>query len=172
MRCILAEAFGGGRGARVLSDPFQDVIITMSSTVHEIQTCSLLVLSEKPSDVHFKMDKLSERHGPHVDPSHRAAGTALAVDFLDALENASKGGPGQSKGEDDIAVIGIVIKFPGDATSTDSFWNMLMDRRSALSDVPKDRYNNIDAFWSPGAFEPGTGTAHDPASYSMLTLKR
>ncbi|KAL9057500.1 MAG: hypothetical protein Q9206_002325 [Seirophora lacunosa] len=104
----------------------------------------------------YYMDKLSERHGPHVDPSHRAAGTALAVDFLDALENASKGGPGQSKGEDDIAVIGIVIKFPGDATSTDSFWNMLMDRRSALSDVPKDRYNNIDAFWSPGAFEPGT----------------
>lgn len=106
------------------------------------------------------MDKLSERHDPDVDLSHRAAGTALAVDIPVALEtericDASKGGPGQSKGEDDIAVIGIAIKFPGDATSTDSFWNMLMDRRSALSDVQQDRYN-IDAFWSPGAFEPGT----------------
>lgn len=99
MRCILAEAFGWGRGARVLSDPFQDAIITMSSTLHEIQTCSLLVLSEKHFDVYFKMDKLRERHDSHVDPSHRAAGTALAVDFPDALEiericNASKGDPG------------------------------------------------------------------------------
>lgn len=60
-----------------------------------------------------------------------------------------------SGNDDAVAVIGIAIKFPGDASSTEAFWEMLMNRRSALSDVPKDRFN-VDAFWSPDAFEPGT----------------
>ncbi|KAI4168739.1 MAG: hypothetical protein LQ343_006175 [Gyalolechia ehrenbergii] len=63
-----------------------------------------------------------------------------------------------SGNDDAVAVIGIAIKFPGDASSTEAFWEMLMNRRSALSDVPKDRFN-VDAFWSPDAFEPGTSNA-------------
>lgn len=77
--------------------------------------------------------------------------------------------PGQSKSEDDIAVIGIALKFPGDASSTESFWKMLMDRRSALSDVPQDRYN-IDAFWSPDALDPGTVRPTIFTSFHMLML--
>lgn len=49
---------------------------------------------------------------------------------------------------DDIAVIGLDLKFPGDATSPESFFEMLLEGRSALSDIPKERYN-IDAFYHP-----------------------
>ena len=48
----------------------------------------------------------------------------------------------------DIAVIGIACRFPGDAKSPDEFFDMLLDKRSGWSEIPKDRFN-IDAFWHP-----------------------
>lgn len=45
-----------------------------------------------------------------------------------------------------IAVIGLALRFPQDATSPEAFWQMLMDGRSAMTEVPKDRFN-IDAFY-------------------------
>lgn len=106
------------------------------------------------------MDRFSDRHTRYDDLSDSATGSTSAVKLSNGLHSKSMhetngDGPEQSKSEEDVAVIGIAIKFPQDATSTESFWNMLMDRRSALTDVPKDRYN-IDAFWSPDASEPGT----------------
>lgn len=47
-----------------------------------------------------------------------------------------------------IAVVGLDLKFPGDATSPEAFFDMLLQGRSALTDIPKDRYN-IDAFYHP-----------------------
>jgi len=47
-----------------------------------------------------------------------------------------------------IAVVGLDLKFPGDATSPEAFFDMLLQRRSAPSEIPKDRYN-IDAFYHP-----------------------
>ena len=44
-----------------------------------------------------------------------------------------------------IAVIGLDLTFPQDATSTESFWKLLMESRSAMTDVPKDRFN-LDGF--------------------------
>ncbi|KAB5584987.1 fatty acid synthase S-acetyltransferase [Coniochaeta sp. 2T2.1] len=49
---------------------------------------------------------------------------------------------------DDIAIIGLDLKFPGDATSPEDFQRLLFEGRSALSEVSKDRYN-IDAFYHP-----------------------
>lgn len=40
-----------------------------------------------------------------------------------------------------IAVIGMALRFPQDATSPEKFWEMLVDGRSARSEVPKERYN-------------------------------
>lgn len=45
-----------------------------------------------------------------------------------------------------IAVIGMSIRFPGDATSPDAFWDMLMAGRSAWSEIPANRFN-IDAWY-------------------------
>ena len=47
-----------------------------------------------------------------------------------------------------IAIIGFSLRFPQDATSPEKFWNMLSEARSAMTDVPKDRFN-IDAFYHP-----------------------
>ena len=40
-----------------------------------------------------------------------------------------------------LAIIGISTVFPQDADSTENFWKMLLAARSALTDVPDDRYN-------------------------------
>lgn len=49
-----------------------------------------------------------------------------------------------------VAVIGFSFKFPQDATSGESFWKMLLEGRSAMTEIPKDRFN-IDAFYHPNA---------------------
>ncbi|KAF6807652.1 polyketide synthase [Colletotrichum musicola] len=47
-----------------------------------------------------------------------------------------------------IAVVGINLKFPGDAITPESFWKMLHEGRSTAERVPADRFN-IDAFHHP-----------------------
>ena len=49
-----------------------------------------------------------------------------------------------------IAVIGLSLKFPGDATSPERFWSMMMEKKCASKDYPPDRMN-IDAFYHPDA---------------------
>lgn len=43
--------------------------------------------------------------------------------------------------DDDIAIIGFSLKFPGEATSAERFWEMLLAGRSAASDFPANRLN-------------------------------
>lgn len=38
-----------------------------------------------------------------------------------------------------IAIVGFSFKFPRDADATDSFWSMLMEKRSTATKFPKDR---------------------------------
>lgn len=47
-----------------------------------------------------------------------------------------------------VAIIGIGIRAPGDGSDPEAFWNMLVEGRSARSEIPKDRYN-IDGFYHP-----------------------
>lgn len=53
-----------------------------------------------------------------------------------------------------IAVVGIGCRFPGDVTGPDSFWDLLIDGRNAISRVPADRWD-ADAF-----YDPEIGRAH------------
>ncbi|KAL8709002.1 MAG: hypothetical protein Q9220_006211 [cf. Caloplaca sp. 1 TL-2023] len=62
--------------------------------------------------------------------------------------------PGQGGYDDAVAVIGIGVKLPQNVNSTEAFWQMLVNRQSALSDVPKDRFN-VDAFYNADGSEPG-----------------
>lgn len=50
--------------------------------------------------------------------------------------------------QEDIAVIGLGLKFPGDASTPEAFYDLLLEGRSALQETPKNRYN-IDAFYHP-----------------------
>lgn len=47
-----------------------------------------------------------------------------------------------------IAIIGIAFRGPGDAHDPEAFYRMLLEGRSARSEIPKDRYN-VDAFYHP-----------------------
>ncbi|KAF1850336.1 uncharacterized protein K460DRAFT_400404 [Cucurbitaria berberidis CBS 394.84] len=54
-----------------------------------------------------------------------------------------------------IAVIGFGCRFPGDVTSSEKLWEMLVEKKSARSEAPSDRFN-IDAFYHPDADRYGT----------------
>lgn len=49
-----------------------------------------------------------------------------------------------------IAVIGFSARFPQDAKSPESFWQMLNEGRSAMTKVPEDRFN-IHSFYHSNA---------------------
>jgi len=48
-------------------------------------------------------------------------------------------------GEDPIAVCGFSLKFPQEASTEEAFWTMITEKRSAMTEYPRDRLN-IDAF--------------------------
>jgi hypothetical protein len=54
-----------------------------------------------------------------------------------------------------LAIIGLSLRFPQDATSAEAFWKMLVEGRCAMTDYPKDRMN-IDAFYHPDASRTDT----------------
>ena len=40
-----------------------------------------------------------------------------------------------------IAIIGVGCRFPGGVSSADSLWNLLIDGREGVVEVPPDRWN-------------------------------
>ncbi|KAH6680488.1 hypothetical protein B0J14DRAFT_683803, partial [Halenospora varia] len=54
-----------------------------------------------------------------------------------------------------IAVIGMACRFPGDATSPEKLWELLISGRNAWSEFPKDRVN-IDGFYHPSGNRQGS----------------
>jgi len=49
-----------------------------------------------------------------------------------------------------VAIVGLGGRFPGDASNPDKLWELLSQGRSALTDIPQDRYN-MEAFYHPHA---------------------
>ncbi|MDT5115623.1 MAG: phthiocerol/phenolphthiocerol synthesis type-I polyketide synthase, partial [Mycobacterium sp.] len=56
-----------------------------------------------------------------------------------------------------VAVVGIGCRLPGSVTGPDSFWQLLMDGRDAVDEVPADRWD-ADAFYDPDPQAPGRMT--------------
>lgn len=54
-----------------------------------------------------------------------------------------------------LAIVGMAAKLPGDASSVDQFWKMLLQGRSAATSFPKERLN-ADAFYHPDPDHGGT----------------
>ncbi|KAF4989527.1 hypothetical protein FGRMN_9063 [Fusarium graminum] len=57
--------------------------------------------------------------------------------------------------EDDIAVVGIGLRFPGDATSPEELWKVLERGESQWTEFPKNRLN-IDGYYHPGGDRQGS----------------
>ena len=54
-----------------------------------------------------------------------------------------------------VAIVGFSIKFPQDATSPQSFWNMMVEGRCAMTEFPANRLN-IDSFYHPDSSKRNT----------------
>jgi len=46
-----------------------------------------------------------------------------------------------------VAIIGMNMKFPGDAVSAQAFWELVMSARNVSQEIPSDRFN-IDGMYS------------------------
>ncbi len=60
-----------------------------------------------------------------------------------------------------IAIVGFGCRFPGDVTDGEKLWQMLVEKRSARTEVPPDRFN-IDAFYNPDGDRFGTVSLPSP----------
>ncbi|KAL3303878.1 putative polyketide synthase [Colletotrichum asianum] len=56
---------------------------------------------------------------------------------------------------EDIAIIGMACRFPGDATTPEKLWQMMVNKESAWSEFPKDRLN-IDGYYHPSGDRQGS----------------
>ena len=54
-----------------------------------------------------------------------------------------------------IAVIGFGCRLPGGVSSGQKLWDMLLEKKSARTEVPSDRFN-VDAFYHPDGDRYGT----------------
>lgn len=51
---------------------------------------------------------------------------------------------------DPIAIVGMAVRLPGGVKNTADFWNLMVNRKSGLIPVPKERWD-IDGFWNKTA---------------------
>jgi acyl transferase domain-containing protein len=54
-----------------------------------------------------------------------------------------------------IAIVGFGCRFPGDVTNGEKLWEMLVEKKSARTEVPLDRFK-VDAFYNPDEDRFGT----------------
>ncbi|KAI0201376.1 polyketide synthase [Astrocystis sublimbata] len=57
--------------------------------------------------------------------------------------------------DEPIAIIGLDARLPGDGDTPERFYELLLGGRSALTEVPQDRYK-VDSFWHPDPNRRGT----------------
>ncbi len=61
-----------------------------------------------------------------------------------------------------VAVVGIGCRFPGGANSPAAFWQLLLDGRDAVGEVPSERWD-IDAWYDPDPDTPGKMATREAA---------
>lgn len=64
-----------------------------------------------------------------------------------------------------IAVVGFSFGFPQDATSSEAFWDMLLNRKNTNTPIPPQRMS-ATAMYSPDASRRGQVSCHQLDSFS------
>ena len=83
------------------------------------------------------------------------------------LENSSDGGPTKEGNQtrcipperEPLALVGIGCRFPGGVRSAETFWKLMTERRSGVTEVPPDRWDS-DRYYDP-----------DPQSMERMVTK-
>lgn len=79
-----------------------------------------------------------------------------------ALENKAKDTKVVSEStvtnKEPIAIIGCGVRLPGEINSTKKLWELLIQKKSAVKEIPKDRFD-IDAVYNPDGNTPGKTNA-------------
>ncbi len=115
--------------------------------------------------------ELSELLSRPVDPVEfwQYPSINALLDFLtgspSAATNATPGAAEPRPLDEPIAVIGLGCRFPGDISSPDELWQFLSEGRSAVTEVPADRWDSF----SGGSPEAATALAETTRWGSFLT---
>ncbi len=129
------------------------------------------LLYEQPTlaELARELARLRSRRDPAESPA-AAPDDPLPIVEEDAMEPAVAGGaqlsaPKQAllaellaradraRSSEPIAIVGMACRFPG-ATGPAAYWDLLKDGRSAITEVPADRWNS-DVFFDPTPSQPG-----------------
>ncbi|MFJ9953490.1 type I polyketide synthase [Kitasatospora sp. NPDC091207] len=92
-------------------------------------------------------------------PSPAAVAGHLATRLLgDAAPAPAAAAPqaGPRPDDDPIAIVGIGCRFPGGVRSPEDLWDLVLDRRDAITPFPTDRGWDLDALYHPDPDRPGT----------------
>ncbi len=68
-----------------------------------------------------------------------------------------------------IAIVGMGLRGPADATSVENLWKMISESREGRSEIPKERWNN-EAFYHPNSARSGTVSLPLGLGLSVLNL--
>ncbi|OJI98164.1 hypothetical protein ASPVEDRAFT_880803 [Aspergillus versicolor CBS 583.65] len=112
-------------------------------------------------------DEAARRMTAPIRSTRRSIATVLAQNFLD-LGVSSLGAGGFGNPADNGP--GLSLDFPGESTTPEAFWNLILDGRPTAKEVPKDRYD-IDAWYHPDAKQPD-GLSHRRANFVERDLGR
>ncbi|TYC16102.1 SDR family NAD(P)-dependent oxidoreductase [Actinomadura syzygii] len=58
--------------------------------------------------------------------------------------------------DEPIAIIGMACRYPGDVTTPDALWDLVLDGRDGISAFPSDRGWNVDRLYDPEGGRPHT----------------
>jgi len=93
------------------------------------------------------LEDLAQDANPHHKLKEAAPQTLPSPKFENGASPNGTSCQGRTDlgGPEPVAIIGMAFNFPQGAVSDESFWDMLVSKRNASTDFPKDRMN-IEAF--------------------------
>jgi acyl carrier protein len=93
--------------------------------------------------------------------------SAALGETVRASDATAPSGPNPLSAPDDIAIIGLGLRFPGGAHDATSFWQLLRDGVDAIGEIPSDRFDVAAVY----AAEPATPPAKVVTTPELVTKR-
>ena len=131
-----------------------------------------------PNGDHVLATNGATTHDTNNVSINRVNGTAPISVGFDGQDSSSQQQTPSNNPQEPMAIVGMAMRLPGGVRTTESFWDMLINKRDGRCRVPADRYN-VDAFYSAALKRGTVKTQHgyflddvdlrdlDPSFYSM-----